>query len=171
MKRLKREFAYIGCHLPMIGVWVFLCCIGGILLWVNGDNHWYAAMTLSHPGRMLPISTVFILWLFVYGLTGAFLGLILLTGGERCVGEGRVLCAFSCATTGYLLMLVWYALFFCTRLTWFASVILLFSCAFVLSSLFLLRGGMRVPVATAILILAVECAFVFYSFSINLLIY
>ncbi len=111
-RRLKREMCFLIEHFRLAGLCAFLCCMGGILLWVSGGSNAYWLR-----GGPVPIGGLFFLWLLIYGLTGLLLACLLL-GERRCAALG--LC-----TGAYVLMLCWYAVYFCTRLVMFSGLLLL----------------------------------------------
>ncbi|MBQ8185424.1 MAG: hypothetical protein IJ037_00965 [Clostridia bacterium] len=113
VRRLKREVCFLIGHYKTAGLCAFLCCMGGVLLWVSGGSWMYHVRPYT-----VPIGVMFLLWLTVYGFTGLLMAVLLLSGRCRC-GKGSALTAAA-----YVCMLCWYAVFFCTPLTFFAGLLL-----------------------------------------------
>ena len=120
LRRLKREVCFLVENYRTAALCPFLCCMGGILLWVSGGS---PALYLRKCG--ISAGALFLLWLPIYGLTGLVLAWIFLVRRNSCRGEGTVLPAL-CAGA-YLCMLCWYAVYCCTGLVLFAGILLLLS--------------------------------------------
>ena len=116
--RIKNEFRLIGCRLAVISVSVLFCAMGGILLWVNGGSGWYIVNTLHK--NSLPLSVIFLTWLIVYALYGFRLAV-----RGFCPCDKRYAAVQGAVCLAYIFDLVWYALFFCTRLSLFALIMIL----------------------------------------------
>jgi len=160
---LKREVKFLSCHIPILVASAFLASVGGVLLWVNGGSAWYFYRLPS--GGVPQMSVVFSIWVVAYGLCGIGIALLGLLTREGCRKKTGTL-SLACVLAGsYLLMLLWYVVFFCTRLTVFSAILLLISMA---QNGFLLwktrRLLLTLPILMAVLT-AVEGYFVFFSFS------
>ena len=133
----------------------FLCAVGGVLVWINGGSGRYLFAACRNFSHTLSLTAVFLIWLAVYALTGAVIGAIGLLLRE--IG----ILPFVLAAASYLLGILWYALFFCTRLSFLASVMLLG--AAVLNIVILLKYGRcsRLVDIILVLITAVEVFFIF----------
>jgi hypothetical protein len=160
-RKLKRELDFLAKHIRMIFFSAFICCFGGMLLWVNGTNLWQVLRSGSQPSFSLSVTGLFLLWSFIYGLTGILLSLLFLQGKIRCCNDP--LTSFAICSGIYLLHLVWYAVFFCTHLVLFACMILLVS-FFLTIVLFLLnRHGFLLFRFLLILIFLVELYFIYFN--------
>lgn len=168
-KRIKREIDFIGDNIPVIILGAFICCIGGIFLWVSGDSSWYYAKAL-HMGGVMPLAIIFVIWLITYALSGFVLSMSCLS--DRVCCSGRFIgmhCAFI-GGFGYLMMLLWYVLSFCTRLALFGIILLIFSIlAFVIIFVVMKRTFLLLN-AAIIIIEIVQIYFLCFSFSLYLLI-
>jgi len=167
---IKRELNYLINNAAKIGTAAFLCCFGGILLWVDGTNLWCVMRSGRLPRGSMPVTGMFLLWLLAYGLCGMLLGLILLQSREPCFRKGRgdarlLLTAFAAGCTLYLLMLTWYAVFFCTHLVLFALVLLLTALLLTLTMFLLLRRGLLLFRIVLLLITLVEFYFIYFNFT------
>ena len=162
-RTIKRELNYLVCNIGSIGLSAFLCCFGGILLWVDGTNIWYVIRSEHRTGDISSVTAMFLLWLLAYGLCGAVLALILLHG--RTVRCGNVLTAFAVCCMIYLLQLVWYAVFFCTHLVFLAFCILLAAGALTFALFFLLRRSFLIFRVLLLLIALVELYFIYFNFT------
>lgn len=123
-RRLKRELCFVGENIPVLGLGAFICCIGGVFLWVGGDSSWYYAKAL-HNEHSIPLGVIFTVWLLTYGMTGFVLAMSCLSEklcSPKCGMKASVLGGFA-----YLLMLMWYAVSFCTRLAFFGIILLILS--------------------------------------------
>ena len=130
LRRIRRELALLLENAPILGLGAFLCCFGGILLWVNGGSGWYLLRRAGERG-MPGLTASFLLWLCAYGLIGMALAMIALADRLRCLRRNLGLPAFALGAAAYLLMLLWYVLFFCTHLTLLSVLLLLLSLALV----------------------------------------
>lgn len=126
MKYLKEELRFILDHIAIVILAAFIGATGGVLVWINGGSTWYLIRTGC--GAVPQMSIVFSVWVITYGLMGAAMALIWLIYREQRCDFGRTFTCFSLCALSYLFMLVWYALFFCTRLVVFAGIILILSC-------------------------------------------
>ena len=145
----------------------FVCCFGGILLWVNGTNLWYVMSSFRTPKYSVSVTGAFLLWLVAYALCGAVLALILSCGMSvgRC-RPGSALTAFAMCCGVYLLMLVWYAIFFCTHLTLFALILLLSVLALTIAVFCMIRHGLMTLKLLLFGIAAVELYFIYFNISV-----
>jgi len=117
--KLKWELAFLANHLAALGFSAFICCFGGILLWVNGTNIWHIYSTGNTPS----VTGIFLISLLSYGICGILLALFLLSG--QICRSAAALNAFTVSSMIYLLLLMWYVLFFCTHLTFFSLILLI----------------------------------------------
>ncbi|MGN1409328.1 MAG: hypothetical protein ACI4XJ_04040 [Eubacteriales bacterium] len=168
-KRIKREIDFIGDNIPVIILGVFICCIGGIFLWVSGDSNWYYAKSM-HMDGVMPLEIVFVIWLLIYALSGFVLAMSCLADRVCCSGRFLGLrCAFI-GGFGYLMMLLWYVLLFCTRLAFFGIILLILSIiAFGIIFVVIRRTFLLLNLAI-ILIEIVQIYFLCFSFLLYLLI-
>lgn len=167
LRKLKREIGFLGEHMMKILVSAFVCCFGGILLWVNGTNLWYVMNSFRTPKYSVSVTGAFFLWLIAYALCGAVLALILSMGMNICRCRSvHALTAFALGCGVYLLMLVWYAVFFCTHLTLFA-LILLISLLILTAALFcLVRRSLLILKVLLLGIVVVELYFLYFNISV-----
>ena len=131
--KLKTELECLIDHAPAAAFTAFLCAMGGILLWVSGGSWSYTVLSRAEFGLSLTVS--FVIWLIAYALYGLRLGLLWFCG--RCLTR-RTAAACAAVLLAYLLDLVWYSLFFCTRLAVFPLIIILISSAL---NIFALTAG------------------------------
>jgi len=110
-------------HLTTLGFSAFICCFGGILLWVNGTNIWHIYNSMYHSDSTISVTGIFLISLLIYGICGILLALFLIYG--QICRSSAALTAFIFSSLIYLFILIWYVLFFCTHLTFFALIILI----------------------------------------------
>lgn len=122
-KKLKWELAFLSEHLTALGFSAFICCFGGILLWVNGTNIWHIYNLMYLPDNTISVTGIFLISLGIYGICGILLALFLICG--QIYRTSSALLAFTFSSLIYLFMLIWYVLFFCTHLTFFALILLI----------------------------------------------
>lgn len=161
LRRLKNELSFIGRNIGLIGFSAFVCCFFGILLWVNGSNMWYIIRSSVLSERLPAVSVVFMVWLTVYGLSGMVIAFVYLHqkyGMTKCS-----LCPFVLSWLAYILSLAWYAVFFCTHLTLFASVLLILAILADISLVLLIRKGLLIFHISVILTGAVQVYFLFIN--------
>ncbi len=158
LKGFKCECRFFCGHIPVLAGSAFLCAVGGVLVWINGGSGCYLFAACRSSSQTLSLTAVFLMWLCVYALTGAVIGMIGLLLRE--VG----LLPFALAATSYLLGILWYALFFCTRLSFFAAVLLIGAVA--LNIIIMLKYGRcsRLMDIILVLITAAEVFFIIWSF-------
>lgn len=169
LRRIKLELNCLISHITVIGLGAFLCAIGGILLWVNGGSGWYVLNSVSAARNSSSLTGVFLVWLVVYALYGVRLALIGIGEGISCRDQRHAFVGFCLTSLAYLLDLIWYALFFCTRLTWFALIILLISVLIELLLICMSRKWMLIGLAVNIIVLLAEISFVCFTVSFLLL--
>lgn len=145
--KLKCEFECLIDHAPAAAFSAFLCAMGGILLWVSGGSWSYTFFSMDEFGLSLTAS--FVLWLIAYALYGLRLGMLWFCG--KCLTR-RTAAACAAVLLAYLFDLVWYSLFFCTRLAVFGLIIILLSLAL---NIFALTAGKKGRVLGKICDLAV----------------
>ena len=147
LRRLKREVCFLIEHYRVTGLCAFLCCMGGVLLWVSGGSSMYYLR-----GAHIPIGMLFLLWMLIYGLTGILFSCILLTESSCCrtAGKGGILAGLCAA--GYVFMLCWYAVYFCTRLILFSKILLILSVISIATIFVIMRKGMILAKVTVFLI-------------------
>jgi len=122
-RKLKWELLFLTKHFTVLGFSAFICCFGGILLWVNGTNIWHIYNSIHRQDNMIPsVTGIFVISLLVYGICGLLLALFLLYGINSCTSAALI--AFSLNSLIYLFILIWYVLFFCTHLTFFSLILL-----------------------------------------------
>lgn len=161
LRRMKWELGYLINNSAKIGLAAFLCCFGGILLWVNGTNIWYVMNSFHMPKFSVSVTGLFLLWLLTYGLCGVVLALILLQ--SRTCRNNTALTAFSICCGIYLLMLVWYAVFFCTHLTIFAFFVLLITFFLTVILFFRIRYSLMTVKILLVIMTVVELYFIYFN--------
>ena len=145
-RRLKRELCFVGENIPVLGLGAFICCIGGVFLWVG---------------------VIFTVWLLTYGMTGFVLAMSCLSEklcSQKCGMKASVLGGFA-----YLLMLMWYAVSFCTRLAFFGIILLILSILLLGITFVALRKTFFITLVLIILIEVVQIYFLCFSISFYLL--
>ncbi len=171
IKRIKHEIKFIGENIPVILLGTFVCCIGGILLWVSGGSGWYCVYALSH-GHIPSLAALFLVWFAVYGLCGAVMALSCLWDRTSLAQSFHELSGMKAAClggAGYLMMLSWYAVFFCTRLIFFSAALLVLSFLCYGAILFILRKRFLLLTLALILIEIIQLCFICFNFSFCLL--
>ncbi len=163
-RRLKREVGFLIEHYRLTGLCAFLCCMGGILLWVSGGSNLYWLR-----GAKIPIGVLFLLWLLIYGLTGVLLACILLTEASGCRRpmHGGILTGLCAAA--YVFMLSWYAVYFCTRLVLFSGILLILSVISLGIIFVVMRTGMILAKVMIILAEIGQILCLVYCYCMNLL--
>jgi hypothetical protein len=164
--RIKYEIKLIGENIPLIGLSAFLCVIGGILLWVSGGSSWFALRIGISHGFTLSLAGAFVLWTITYGLVGAVLSLITIICRAGILCDKRCIIVFGVVMISYLLMLSWYAIFFCTRLTVFPLILLLCSVLLICVELIIMWRTLRILLVINLIIEAIQVYFIIFSFSI-----
>ena len=159
------ELRAVTENIKLILLGAFLCAIGGVLLWINGGSTWYF-LRHTHSCTTLELTGIFTAWLFIYGLVGVMLTLIWMTGQYRLCGLRSSLLSFALMSGVYLLMLVWYALFFCTRLFLFSVVILCLSVILCALSFVFLKKTMLLVWFVGVVIETLQMYFIYFSFAI-----
>ena len=167
MVRIRRELSFIIKNIGLIGFAAFICAFFGIILWVNGNNIWYIMKTSALPDRIPDVTGIFTVWLISYGLYGIMMALVFLH--VKCGIIKMSVIPFSFASAGYLFCLIWYALFFNTSLTLFASIILFFAILMTIAVFFLMRRGFIILKIVLLLIATVELYFIYFSLAFYLL--
>lgn len=163
LRQLKREVCFLIGQFRITGLCAFLCCMGGILLWVSGGSNIY---WMRGGGS---IGGLFFLWLLIYGLTGVLMACILLSEGSLCPkSHGGVLLALCGAA--YVLMLCWYAVYFCTRLTLFSGILLILSILCIGAILVIMRKGFLLAKLVLLLAETGQILSFVYCYFMNLLI-
>ena len=165
-RKLKREADYLITHIGMIGFSAFVCCFGGILLWVNGSNLWHILRSGHLTSGSVSVTWIFLLWLLTYGLCGTSLALILLQG--KICGNNLALTAFSVCCAIYLLQLVWYAVFFCTHLLFFALFLLILTFLMTILLFFLVRHSFFLLKVLLLTMTLVELYFIYFNLTFYL---
>lgn len=164
LRRLKREVCFLIEHFRLTGLCAFMCCMGGILLWVSGGSNVYYLR-----GAHIPIGVLFLLWLLVYGLTGVLMACILLTETSCCRGNRGGILLGLCAAA-YVFMLCWYAVYFCTRLVLFSGILLILSVLCLGTIFVIMRTGFLLGKVTIFLAEIGQILCLVYCHFMNLLI-
>ena len=159
--QLKRELEFLGDHIALVILAAFLASVGGVLLWINGGSSWYF---IRYGASGVPLGVIFSVWCITYALAGASAALIWLVYSDGRCGYKKALPLFSVAALSYLFMLVWYAVFFCTRLNVFAAVILILSCVADIFLFVSMRRTMLTFEAATVVVFVVQTYFVYFSF-------
>lgn len=162
-KYFKRESRFLLDNITIICLSAFLCAIGGVFLWVNGGSSWYLIRTSAGAP---PLSVVFSVWVITYGLTGAAASMIWLVYRHGKCGFSHTIPWFCLALMSYLFMLVWYAVFFCTRLVVFAAIVLIISCIADILLLLFMRKTLIIFSVTMAIIVAVQLYFIWFTFAV-----
>lgn len=160
-RRIKWELGRLTNHIAVIGLGAFLCVMGGILLWVNGGSGWFVLQSFGGRGPH-SLTIVFLIWLFAYALCGIRLAVRWAADGCTERERRRAFIGFLLTALAYLLDLVWYALFFCTRLTLFSLIVLLIAVLVNLAAAACSRREMFLPVLLDIAVVTVEIGFICY---------
>lgn len=168
LRRIKFELKCFTDHIAVLGLGAFLCALGGILLWINGGSGWYVLRSVSGAVGSRSLTGVFLVWLLVYAFYGIRLALVGV-GEGICRDPKRIFTVFALTSLAYLLDLVWYALFFCTRLTAFALIILILSLLSNLLILLLSKKGMILHKIIVVVVLFAQIYFVWFTVSFLLL--
>ena len=164
-KSLKREMQFISENIAVIALASFLCATGGVMLWINGGSSWYIIRTSG--GSSPQMSLIFAAWIIAYALIGAAAAMIWLVYHSGRCDFHKVIPWFCMAVVSYLFMLVWYAVFFCTRLVIFSAIILMISCAAdILLLLFMRRKSLMFSLIMAILVV-LQGYFIWFTFAIS----
>lgn len=164
-RRIKRELQTLGERLPIIVLNAFLFSFGGVLLWISGGSTWYAIRNSGDPWMSLSLCGVFVLWLITYGLVGIAVTMLWLAERRRIVR--RSVNAFGLMSISYILMLSWYAVYFCTRLTLFSVILLLIALALcIVSHVSMRKSGVLISLILFI-IEAVLIYFIWFSTSVS----
>lgn len=169
LHRLKRELCCLTKHIAIIGLSSFLCAIGGVVLWINGGSGWYVLNSVSANQHGRSLTFIFLVWLIVYALYGARLVLIAFSDTVSCSCQKRVVLAFSLTSFSYLLDLVWYALFFCTRLTIFSLIVLSLSAILNVVVILISKHGLIIAYLLNIVVIIAQFAFVCFTSTFILL--
>jgi len=104
-------------------------------------------------------------WLITYGLAGLSLGLIWLICKSRLIPPSACLTAFALCMLVYLLTQTWYAVFFCTRLTVFAGVLLFLSTVICGLVIFITRRSFLLLTLILVIVEAVQIYFLYFTFT------
>lgn len=162
MKELiKREIKFLGEHIAVIILGAFLAAAGGVILWINGGSTWFYIRTSCSGGTL---GIIFSVWVLTYGLSGAGMAVMWLT--YRCGKRDfcKTLPLFCVNVLSYLFMLVWYALFFCTRLGIFAGVMLILSCLFDAVIFISMRKSFFIFQLVTVIVFLIKLYFVIFTF-------
>jgi len=162
-RRLKCEMKIIGENIPLVGLSAFLCCVGGILLWVSGGSSWFIMRVGVGSEPTLSLVGAFVMWLICYGLVGVLLALIGIICKSGILRDKRCVRAFALVMLSYLLMLSWYAVFFCTRLTVFPLILLACSVLLLGTVFILMRRTLYLLLAIIIIIEVFQIYFIIFS--------
>jgi len=156
--RLKHELEFILQNSACVAVTVFICAIGGILLWINGGSRFLPVF----PGvnRDLSLAIIFAAWLFAYALYGLRLSMMWIF--SRCAGR-RAAVALASVFLAYLLDLVWYALFFCTHLRIFPLIILSAALCLNLFAFMFSKKGLIIQRTAGLVTAVIEIVFIIYT--------
>lgn len=130
-KKIKRSLRFeiniIKNNILIIAAAAAVCCIGGILLWINGGSTWYVANSALRGKYPISQSGIFLLNCMAYVLLGILLALNFIYT-KNCLLHPRTgLSSFVRSAGSYLFLLIWYVIFFCTRLTIFSLALLIIS--------------------------------------------
>lgn len=168
LHRIKWELNFFIKHIAIIALGAFLCAIGGIILWINGGSGWYVLNSLGNSNHTFSLTAVFIIWLLAYAIYGSRLAAIASGEGISCSDAKRSLTGFCLTAFAYLLDLVWYTVFFCTRLTWFALIILLLSLLLNIFVILLLKRWIILQIILNIASILVQIYFIWLNLSLIL---
>ncbi len=160
MKKNRRGTAALLANPAPLGLGAFLAAVGGVLLWVSGGSGWYVVR--SAGGELPPLMTVFVLWLLCYALYGFLMAAVVLGCVEQADRAGLALGALAAS---YLCSLIWYALFFCTRMVIFAGLILILAAAALIFAGIQFRRAPILTLAAAGVLLCAEIGFVCLTFT------
>lgn len=168
-KRIRRESAFLLSNLSFIFLFSFLCALGGVLLWVNGGSTWFVMQSYQLHNNSIGLSGAFVLCLVIYALIGAVVSVIIKMNGCRG-GKNNTLAAVVLSMAMYILSLAWYAVFFCTRLSIFSSI-LLFIAILIGGGLFVITRKSLILLSVGIIVIELcEIYFLYVNISFYLLI-
>lgn len=155
----------IGTSIPLLISSAFICALFGTILWVCGGSTCFFLKSGIGVGSSVTIGWVFSVWLITYGLVGLSLGLIWLICKARLIPPNACLAAFAMCMLVYLLMQTWYAVFFCTRLTVFAGVLLFLSTVICAWIIFITRRSFILLTLILVIVDTVQIYFLYFTFS------
>lgn len=124
---MRFEINIIKNNIFLIAVSAVVCCIGGILLWINGGSTWYVTNSALRGKFIIPQSGIFLLNCIEYVLFGILLALNFIYMKNCLIHPRTGFSSFVRSAGSYLFLLIWYVVFFCTKLTIFSFVILILS--------------------------------------------
>ncbi len=165
LKNVRREIAIIGNNIPVLGLGAFVCCIGGVFLWVGGDASLYYIKTLNSE-KLPSLLTMFLLWLTVYALSGAVLAMLCLF--PKCMSHKAWIGAVI-GGVGYVMMLLWYAVTLCTRLSLLGSFVLVLAIVAYIAVFVFIPPCFVITRVAVILIELLQFYFLIFSISTFLL--
>ena len=170
MFRIKHELDFIVKNIALIALSAFLCAMGGIILWISGGSTWYLLRLGENGKNALSLALVFVIWFLVYGLCGALIALFGLFSRNSCrggsVNSKNGFTSFCLILGAYLLMLLWYVTFFCTRLVILPAILLVISVAVLGITLFISRKTFFLISVIIILIELVHIYYIYFTLSI-----
>ncbi len=168
-KRLRRESAFLLSNLSFIFLFAFLCALGGVLLWVNGGGTWFVVQSYQFHNTSTSLSGAFVLCLVIYALIGAVVSVIIKMNGCIRGAQNNTLIAVALSMAMYILSLAWYAVFFCTRLSVFSSILLLIVVLIGVALLVVVRKTLILLCVGIILIELCEIYFLYVNISFYML--
>ena len=115
---------FLLSNISIILLFSFLYALGGVLLWVNGGSTWFIVQSYQFHSNAISLSGAFVLSLVIYALIGAVVSMVFKLNKCSMSGKNSSMTALILAMSMYILSLAWYAVFFCTRLSVFSSILL-----------------------------------------------
>ena len=127
-RNFKSELGLLRKNIVLVIIIDVLCLAGGVILWIDGGSYRYVIEKTVTRGPSLAL--IFTLNCVVYLLIGTYKSLIVIYTKSTVISAKWGIVKFILVELAYLMFLVWYSLFFCTRLIVFAAVILALSLVF-----------------------------------------
>ena len=124
----------IGKNLPLICLSAMLCCVCGVLLWVNSGSTLYTAKKIT--GNCGSLTGVFLISCVSYCLHGIVMAVSYLHYKCRILDPHLSYVLFCRNILSFIFHLMWYVIHFCTILTIFALVPVVISAVMLIANLF-----------------------------------
>lgn len=124
-KRLVQELRFLTENSSCICLWMVLAAFGGCLIWVHGSMASWVFRSCRMPAGTPSFTVFFLLWLLLYCLHGAGVGISILI---PCRNYKIQLRCLAVSLLSYLLTLAWYPLFFSVLHSMMAFLVLFAAC-------------------------------------------
>ena len=162
-KSVRTELCVISGNIPIICLIAFLCCVGGVILWVNCGSTWYILSYAVGENCTFSLTFIFILSCMAYALIGVIMSISWLYTNCRIIEVNKGLILFGTTTLSYLFLLIWYVILFCTHLSFFALILLALSILTVISNLFIIKRIYPLLILLKFVLIAIEILFMIIS--------